>query len=95
MRTTFTSITEHASTRLQQRAISSDDVERVLTYGRRVRVHGAMRCFMDQTARWQLLKAEGAAALKRAANKLDIFGVVSDAGALVTAGYRTRRVKVP
>jgi predicted DNA-binding protein (UPF0278 family) len=92
MTSTITGITDHGSKRLQQRAIRAEDVERVLNYGHRVRVHGATRCYMNQAARRELLETEGRDAVKRAANKLDIFVVVSDEGRLITAGYRTRRM---
>lgn len=85
--------TDHGARRLQQRGISTADVERVVRYGKPLHKHGAVRYYLDQTGRRRLQDVEGDSVMRQAANKLDIFVVVSRSGALVTAGYRDGRMR--
>ena len=89
----FSYTTAHGSRRMQQRAISQEDIERLLRYGRPVHANQAVRYIFDKRARRRLARTEGQRALKGAENKLDIFAVFSHCCGLITAGYRTERTR--
>lgn len=88
----FRDMTNHGARRMQQRAISQTDIERLLRYGRAIHKHQAVRFIFDKAARKRFERDEGRHAIKQAENKLDIFAVFSLSGALVTTGYRTERM---
>lgn len=91
MRLEQTSI--HGRWRLKNRAIPPSAVDLVLTYGREVHKHGATRVFLDGSSRREIARHEGKPLLREMGHKLDIFVVISTNGTLITAAYRTGRMK--
>jgi hypothetical protein len=86
-------ITEHGRRRLQSRAIPRNAIDLVLRYGKPVHKHGAVRVYLDSVARRELLRQEGEQVVRKLGHKLDVFAVLAPDGALVTAAYRTRRMR--
>ena len=88
--------TEHAQSRMQQRAVLSRVVEHVLDFGRMTRSSGrngrrADVYFMDRRGRAALGKAIGEDRYASLEGKLNVYVVVGDDGRVVTVGRRTRR----
>ena len=83
----------HADLRCQQRGISSQIVEVLLSYGTRRQRHGAEVCFMDHSARRQAAAGLGRERFARIADRLNRYVVLADDGTIVTAAPRRRRMK--
>ena len=88
--------TEHAQSRMQQRAVPPRVVEHVLDFGRVTRGPGrdgsrADVYFMDRRGRAALGKAIGEDELAQLGRKLNVYVVVGDDGRVVTVGRRTKR----
>jgi hypothetical protein len=87
--------TEHAKIRMQQRAISEDMLDTLLTFGK-ARFNGngtEIVTFPKQVIK--RLKAnipkEKYVAIER---HMNLYAVLSTQGDLITAGYRTRKLKL-
>ena len=86
-------LTQHAVTRCQQRGISAETVDVLLTFGRRRFRHGAEICFMDRSGRQKAEETLGRPQFARIADRLNSYVVVSDEGSVITAVPRRRRLK--
>lgn len=84
--------TAHAQTRCQQRSISSEVVDALLSYGERRRHDGADVYYLTKAARSRVAGALGTQyrMMERALNS---YIVVSDDGQVITAARRYRRLK--
>lgn len=86
-------MTQHARTRLQQRGIPQDVLEKLLAFGNEVHGHrGSLVIYFNRNAREQLRAACGNAMYKRIESHLNAYAVISDTGHIVTVGHRTRRI---
>lgn len=83
----------HAATRLQQRAISADGIDFLLAYGKVARSKGADSYFFDNAARERVKQSLDRDTLRRLDKYLDAYAIVDDDGSLVTAAWRTRRLR--
>lgn len=84
-------MTRHGQARLRQRGITIDQVVTLLDFGSEQRSHGASRFFLDRQARARIA-VEMPQALHSLPN-LDIHVVLADNGRLITAAYRTKRLR--
>lgn len=85
-------LTQHSCARMQQRSIPPVVVDWLLRYGARSPAgSGTERVALDHRGRRELEREIGTWAYLRLEQKLDAFLLVDPSGALVTAGYRTRR----
>ena len=84
-------ITRHAQVRMQQRAIRTDALERLLEFGREAFDHyGGVVLYFDKAARRRLIRATpGAKDLERLAG---CYAVLSPGGAVITVGHRVKRI---
>ncbi len=85
-------LTTHAKNRLKNRGISLDQVLVLADFGVPQRAHGATRYSLDKRARQLLVETVSVETLRRLGS-LDIVAVFSDAGALITAAHRTKRLR--
>lgn len=83
--------TRHAEVRLQQRAIPPIALDLLWEFGSSARSRGADSLFFDRAARQRVAKALGDDALRRVDRLTNVHAVISDDGAVVTVGWRTRR----
>lgn len=85
-------LTRHAQSRMQQRGIGPEQIERVLHYGReRHDRHGAMIVYLDHAARRRLARE-----VKASRAELDALAgvyVVLAEGRVATVGHRYRRIR--
>lgn len=86
-------ITEHGRKRCAERAIPLEVVALLHAFGREVRSYGCSKFYLDKAARRQLARTLGTLAMRKYERKFNTMIVVSDEGELVTAAYRTRRIK--
>lgn len=86
-------LSSHATSRCAGRAISIGVIELLERYGREVRSGGCSKFFLDKKCRKRLAHDLGPSALKDYGRKLDTYAVVADTGVIVTAAFRTRRIK--
>jgi len=84
-------LTRHAQTRMQQRAIRADALERLLEFGREAfDHHGGVVIYFDKVARRRLSRAApGAKDLERLAR---CYAVLSPEGEVITVGHRDKRI---
>ena len=86
-------LTRHASIRMQQRGITPDTVDALLTYGAKEYDHrGASVVYFDKQSRSRMLAKIGAAHFKTIEGKLNAYAVLSDRGDLITVGHRNKRI---
>ena len=86
-------ITDHAQVRLQQRGITAQVLDCLLTYGKTEHDHqGAEIVFFDHNARNRVRKALGNEEFRKLADRLDTYAVIASDGAVVTVGHRTKRI---
>tara|TARA_R110000787_G_scaffold144870_1_gene258742 strand:- start:13 stop:279 length:267 start_codon:yes stop_codon:yes gene_type:complete len=85
--------THHAEARMQQRGISHQAVDALMSYGEYRRHHGAEVCYLTKHSRTHMLKDMGKRAFLQLEKALDAYLVVSDEGAIITAGHRHHRLK--
>jgi hypothetical protein len=83
-------MTIHASTRLQQRGIPRAVLPYLFAYG--ARAHGAHIVYFDRGGRQRIRVAAGRQEYKRLERALNVYAVVSQGGAVITVGRRTRRI---
>lgn len=86
-------LSAHAARRCHARAIPLAIVDWLQFYGREVRSHGCSKFYLDKSARQRLEREVGHELIRRWERKLDAYAVVEDGGNVVTAAYRTRRIK--
>jgi hypothetical protein len=87
-------LSNHAQTRLQQRAISMPILDCLLSFGSKVHDHrGAEILFFDRRARDRIRHAVGDQAFKYVQGKLNSYAVVAVDGAVLTVGHRTKRIR--
>ena len=85
--------THHAEARMQQRGISHQAVDALMAYGEYRRHRGAEVCYLTKQSRSRMLKDMGKPAFMKLEKALDAYVVVSDEGAIITAGHRYHRLK--
>ena len=85
-------LTRHAQTRMQQRAIRPEVLERLLEFGREAFDHnGGVVLYFDKAARRRLTRiAPGAKDLERLAR---CYAILSTNGDILTVGHRFRKIK--
>ncbi|MCZ2153916.1 MAG: hypothetical protein LC114_08470 [Bryobacterales bacterium] len=83
-------LTDHARTRMRQRAIPPLAAEALLFYGRSEHDHrGGTILFFDKAARRRLAQASLDRGLEHC---LDAYAVVAGMGEIITVGHRDRRI---
>lgn len=83
-------LTEHARTRMQQRAIPPAVVEALLDYGRSEHDHrGSTIVYFNKSARQRLERERRIRDLER---YLDAYAVVAGTGEVITVGHRDKRI---
>jgi Domain of unknown function (DUF4258) len=86
-------MTRHAEVRMQQRGITRQTLESLLTYGAQSHDHsGATVVYFDKRARFRLLREGGRHAYQQVEKQLNAYAVVADDGRVVTVGHRERRI---
>lgn len=85
--------THHAEARMKQRGISLQAVDALMAYGEYRRHRGAEVCYLTRHSRSRMLKDMGKSAFMKLEKALDAYVVVSDEGAVITAGHRRHRLK--
>lgn len=87
--------TEHARIRMQQRAISREMLETLFAYGKtRFNGNGTEIVTFPKNAVKRLKTSLPKSMYKTIERHLDLYAVISRTGDLVTAGYRTRKLKL-
>lgn len=79
---------------MQHRAIPPLIVEWLLEYGAIERANGAVKRYFDKNARRRLGERFGHQIVDRMGDLLNIY-IVENAGTIVTAAHRTKRIKTP
>lgn len=87
-------LSAHAMNRCRGRAIPLAVVDCLQLYGREVRSRGCSTFYLDKESRRRLEREMGRDVARRWEHKLDVYAVVGDEGTVVTAAYRTRRIKL-
>lgn len=83
-------LTDHARTRMRQRAIPLLAIEALLAYGRSEHDHrGGTILFFDKAARQRLEREHLDLALEHC---LNAYAVVAGTGEIITVGHRVRRI---
>jgi len=85
--------TQHAMIRCQQRALTPEVVDTILTYGEQMRHQGADIYFMDHRSRARAASAVGTRKFRKIEKRLNSYVVVSDDGRVITAARRIKRLK--
>lgn len=89
----MTNVTEHAATRMRQRAISEQTVELLLEFGRRLYDHrGGIVHYFDKSCRRELQRRLGNDRYRQLEHELDDYLVTSTHGSVITVGHRDRRI---
>lgn len=89
----MTNLTNHATSRMRQRAISPRTVDYLLECGRKTYDHkGAVICYFDKASRQHLLDRAGAVEYKRLEHELNAYLVMTVDGTVVTVGHRAKRL---
>jgi len=87
--------TEHAKIRMQQRAISREMLDTLFVYGKtRFNGNGTEIVTFPKTAIRRLRASLPKEMYLTIERHLDLYAVISRTGDLVTAGYRTRKLKL-
>lgn len=87
-------LSNHAQVRMQQRAIPPLIAEWLNEYGSTsYDKHGAMRKFFDKRSRKRLRKIVGKQVVEQLSKELSAYIVVSTDDTVITAGYRTKRIR--
>lgn len=92
---TASAFTQHAGKRLRQRGIPTEVIELLIDFGSTSRSHGAERVFFDKSARRRLQRQMPVGVRRFLERHKNIYVVLSDSGAIITAGHRTARFKRP
>jgi len=91
----MTPFSRHALGRMAQRALPTAALDLVLSYGASIRVHGADSYFFDKAARRRAREQLGDTAARCAERYMNTYAVVADDGTVITAAWRTRRLRRP
>jgi len=87
-------LTDHAAARMHQRAIPPLIVKWLLQYGAAERSGGGTEMYyFTRDSRRRLARDVGDQVVNRLAALLDAYVVISDSGAVITAGHRFRRIQ--
>lgn len=86
-------MTRHAQARMQGRAIPADAIDLLLDFGASMRVRGADSFYFDQPARRRAAAELDRTTLRRTAKYLNAYAIVADDGSIVTAAWRTQRLR--
>jgi hypothetical protein len=86
-------VTRHAARRLRGRSIPNAAVELLFRFGASLVQAGGEVLFFDHAARRRVADALGEDGVRAVERWLDAYVVLSTDGALVTAGWRTRRLR--
>jgi hypothetical protein len=85
--------TRHAAQRMRARAIPEAAVELLFRFGESLVQAGGEVLFFDHAARRRVADALGDEGVRGVEHWLDAYLVLGCDGALVTAGWRTRRLR--
>lgn len=86
-------LTEHARTRAQRRGIHPDELDALLSYGRRIHDHlGGLIYTFDDEGLSQLREDAPKALWKRLQSHRSIYVVTNADGRVITTGHRFKRV---
>jgi len=86
-------LTLHAQQRMQQRGISLQAIDYVLTYGRVSHDHhGGRVIWLDKRSKAQIGQAEGRRVVRELDKHLNAYVVMDSNGSVVTVGHRYRRI---
>lgn len=89
-------LTQHASARMQQRAIPPMVLDLLDRFGSTVRCGGAEKLFFDKASRKRIKEYMGGnRAIRHIEPWLDVQMIVGDSGYVVTAAHRTKRIRRP
>jgi hypothetical protein len=86
-------ITRHAARRLRGRAIPDAALDLLFRFGSSLMQAGAEVLFFDQAGRRAVTAALPPDAVRQVERWLDAYAVVASDGALITVGWRTRRLR--
>jgi hypothetical protein len=89
----MSTFTKHAKIRAQQRGIPRLVLDWLMDYGTMKRGHGVDFYSFDHKSRKALRQEIGKVAYKRIADLLNAYAVVSDDGAVITTGWRTKKLR--
>ncbi len=89
------SVTRHCLERFQSRSIPPFVASLVQEYGRSVRRGEADVIFLDKASRRRLRQELGCRIYNSIEQFLDAYVVCSDDGRLITAAWRTKRIRRP
>jgi hypothetical protein len=85
--------THHARVRMQQRGISDEALDLLMSYGRPAHDHhGHVVLHLDRRAQRAVLREHGRAAGKVIERMRRIYAVVGKDGVVITVGHRYRRM---
>lgn len=85
-------LSQHARVRMQQRGLPPEAVDLIHRYGRRCHDHqGCARVFLDRRGREAIRRQEGEGVYRSYEKAWRAYLVERVGGAVLTAGYRTRR----
>lgn len=86
-------LTEHARTRAQRRGIHPDELDALLSYGRRIHDHlGGLIYIFDNEGLSQLRQDAPKALWQRLQSHRRIYAVTSADGLVITTGHRFKRL---
>lgn len=86
-------LTNHAETRMSQRAIPPYAIQLLDEFGSEMRHDGADILFMDKAAKRRLAKAFGGRRALRMIEPILNSYVVVESGTVITVGHKTRRFR--
>ncbi len=87
-------LTKHAATRQQQRCLPPLIVNWLNEFGVTAHDHhGGEVLFFDKHSRKQIAAKFGHQVVDRLGGLMDAYAVVSHSGAVITVGYRSKRIK--
>ena len=90
---TLPDLSHHARARSQQRSIPLMVMDLLRDFGASARVRGADTYFVDHSARRRLREELGASGCRSIERWLNAYVIVADDGSVVTAAWRTRRLR--
>lgn len=88
-------VTRHATTRMQQRAIPPHAIDLLLEFGSSARCRGAESFYFDHAARRRATASLDRTALRRSERYQNTYAIVGDDGAVITAAWRIGRLRRP
>jgi hypothetical protein len=83
----------HAAARCAQRAIPPHAIDILLAYGSCARSRGADSYFLDKDGRRRVRKDLGERGYREIERWLDAYAVVGSDGSVITAAWRSRRLR--